>query len=156
MNQEIITLAEEAGSLLKKKQQTISVAESSTGGLVSAHLLGIGGASAYFLGGSVIYTRFAGRGFLGVTDEDMEGLRAATEPYARLNAERVKTLLGSTWGVAGPTGNRYGDAAGHTCIAVSGPVYKSITIETGQTDRKDNMVSFTHSTLDLLITCLKE
>ena len=161
MNQEIITLAEEAGSLLKKKQQTISVAESSTGGLVSAHLLGIGGASAYFLGGSVIYTRFAGRGFLGVTDEDMEGLRAATEPYARLNAERVKTLLGSTWGVAetgatGPTGNRYGDAPGHTCIAVSGPVYKSITIETGQTDRKDNMVSFTHSTLDLLITCLKE
>ena len=160
MNGEILALSQKAGSLLLEKGNTVGIAESSTGGLVSAHLLAIAGASGYFLGGSVIYTRFAGRGFLGVTDKDMEGLRAATESYAFLNAGKVKDILGSTWGVAetgatGPTGNRYGDAAGHTCIAVSGPVSRSTTLETGVSDRQKNMVTFTAATLNLLIDCIE-
>ena len=159
MNQEIMTLTREIGSLLIDRNETVGVAESSTGGLVSAHLLAVPGASAYFLGGSVIYTRFAGRGFLGVSDEDMDGMRAATESYASLNADRVKSVLGSTWGVSetgatGPKGNRYGDPAGHTCIAVSGPVNLTITLETGSDDREENMISFTIETLNVLLKAI--
>ena len=161
MNEEIIELSQKVGGLLSEKGNTVGIAESSTGGLFSAHMLAIPGASAYFLGGSVIYTRFAGRGFLGVTDKDMEGMRAATESYASLNAGKVKDVLGSTWGVAetgatGPTGNRYGDAAGHSCIAVSGPVSRSTTLETGVSDRQQNMIIFATATLNLLIDCIEE
>mgnify|MGYP003321624642 CR=1 FL=1 len=142
MNSEIMSLAEKAGALLRDKGETVGIAESSSGGLISAHLLAIAGASAYFLGGSVIYTRYAGRGLLGVTDDEMEGMRAATESYASLNAGRISEILGSTWGLSetgatGPDGNRYGDDAGHSCIAVSGPVSRSRTIA----------VSYTHLTL---------
>ena len=147
MNPEIMSLAEKAGTILRDKGETVGIAESSSGGLISAHLLAIAGASAYFLGGSVIYTRYAGRGLLGVTDDEMEGMRAATESYASLNAGRISEILGSTWGLSetgatGPDGNRYGDDAGHSCIAVSGPVSRSRTIETGS-----NAVSYTHLTL---------
>ena len=106
MNPEIMSLAEKAGTILRDKGETVGIAESSSGGLISAHLLAIAGASAYFLGGSVIYTRYAGRGLLGVTDYEMEGMRAATESYASLNAGRISEILGSTWGLSetGATG----------------------------------------------------
>ena len=160
MNPEIMSLAEKAGTILRDKGETVGIAESSSGGLISAHLLAIAGASAYFLGGSVIYTRYAGRGLLGVTDDEMEGMRAATESYASLNAGRISEILGSTWGLAetgatGPDGNRYGDDAGHSCIAVSGPVSRSRTIETGSNDRQDNMIAFSIAALELLIECLQ-
>lgn len=156
MNKELLFLSKEVGELLISKGHSIAIAESSSGGLISAHLLAIPGASSYFLGGSVIYTRYAQRGFLNVPDSDMEGLRAATEQYAALNADKVRGLLGSTWGLAetgatGPTGNRYGDDAGHSCIAVSGPVNRSVTLETGQSDRQENMVSFTKEALNMLL-----
>ena len=153
MNPEIMSLAEKAGTILRDKGETVGIAESSSGGLISAHLLAIAGASAYFLGGSVIYTRYAGRGLLGVTDDEMEGMRAATESYASLNAGRISELLGSTWGLSetgatGPDGNRYGDDAGHSCIAVSGPVSRSRTIETGSNDRQENMIAFSIADLE--------
>ena len=118
-------LAETAGALLKERGQTVAVAESSAGGLVSAALLAVPGASAYFIGGAVVYTRTAQRGLLRVADDVMEGMRASTEEYALLNARTARELLGATWGLAetgasGPTGNRYGDDAGHACIAVAG------------------------------------
>ena len=160
MNPEIMSLAEKAGTILRDKGETVGIAESSSGGLISAHLLAIAGASAYFLGGSVIYTRYAGRGLLGVTDDEMEGMRAATESYASLNAGRISEILGSTWGLSetgatGPDGNRYGDDAGHSCIAVSGPVSRSRTIETGSNDRQENMIAFSIAALELLIECLQ-
>ena len=147
MNPEIMSLAEKAGTILRDKGETVGIAESSSGGLISAHLLAIAGASAYFLGGSVIYTRYAGRGLLGVTDDEMEGMRAATESYASLNAGRISEILGATWGLSetgatGPDGNRYGDDAGHSCIAVSGPVSRYRNIETGSNDREENMIAF--------------
>ncbi|KAA1296190.1 MAG: CinA family protein [SAR202 cluster bacterium] len=155
-----MSLAEKAGTILRDKGETVGIAESSSGGLISAHLLAIAGASAYFLGGSVIYTRYAGRGLLGVTDDEMEGMRAATESYASLNAGRISEILGSTWGLSetgatGPDGNRYGDDAGHSCIAVSGPVSRSRTIETGSNDRQENMIAFSIAALELLIECLQ-
>ena len=160
MNPEIMSLAEKAGTILRDKGETVGIAESSSGGLISAHLLAIAGASAYFLGGSVIYTRYAGRGLLGVTDDEMEGMRAATESYASLNAGRISEILGSTWGLSetgatAPDGNRYGDDGGHSCIAVSGPVSRSRTIETGSNDRQENMIAFSIAALELLIECLQ-
>ena len=160
MNPEIMSLAEKAGTILRDKGETVGIAESSSGGLISAHLLAIAGASAYFLGGSFMYTRYAGRGLLGVTDDEMEGMRAATESYASLNAGRISEILGSTWGLSetgatGPDGNRYGDDAGHSCIAVSGPVSRSRTIETGSNDRQENMIAFSIAALELLIECLQ-
>ncbi len=112
-------------NLLKEQGCTVAVAESSAGGLVSAALLSVPGASAYFLGGGVIYTREARRALLGVP-EDVVTLRAATEDYALIMARAMRERLGATWGLcetgaSGPSGNRYGDRAGHACIAVAGP-----------------------------------
>src|SRR6266481_3604543 len=158
---ELATMAAALGALLKERKETIGVAESSAGGLISAALLAIPGASAYFLGGGVIYTQAARRGLLGVPDEAVRDIRASTEAYALLKARTVRERLGATWGLAetgasGPTGNRYGDAAGHACIAVAGPVERVITVETGSPDREANMWRFTRAALDLLESCLTE
>ena len=128
---------------------------SSTGGLIAAALLSVGGASAYFMGGAVVYTKTARAALLGIGDADMQDLRPSTEAYAQLNARRVRERLGTTWalgetGATGPTGNRYGDAAGHTCIAVAGPVERAITLETGSVDRRANMQAFAKRALELL------
>ena len=155
------SMAASVGALLKQYQQTVAVAESSAGGLISASLLAVPGASAYYVGGAVVYTRAAQRGLLGVPDGAMMDMRASTEPYAMLNARTVRELLGATWGLSetgasGPTGNRYGDGAGHACIAVAGPVERVITLETGHADREANMWAFTKAALGLLERCLQE
>ncbi len=145
--QELLGAAERIGARLKARGETIAIAESSTGGLISAALLAVPGASAYFLGGSVIYTRFARSSFLEIPDPLPDGMRASTEPYAALLAGTVRGRCGATWGLGetgatGPTGNRYGDAAGHTCIALDGPVTRALTLETGSADRVANMRAF--------------
>jgi len=150
-----LSIAGALGALLKERKQTVAVAESSAGGLISAALLAVPGASAYFLGGGVIYTQAARRGLLRVGDEAVKGIRSSTEAYAQLKAKSVRELVGATWGLAetgasGPTGNRYGDAAGHACIAVAGPVERVITVETGDADRERNMWAFTRAALKLL------
>ena len=155
------TMAASVGSLLKQRQQTIAVSESSTAGLISASLLAVPGASAYYLGGAVVYTGAARQGLLRLSEESMEGIRASTEAYALLKGRTVRERLGADWGLgetgaSGPTGNRYGDAAGHTCIAVTGPVERSITLETGNADRVANMWAFTEAALELLDACLQE
>jgi nicotinamide-nucleotide amidase len=157
--QAFLPQAETIASLLKQRQQTIAVAESSTGGLLSAALLAVPGASAYFLGGAVVYTRDARRLMLGIPDEAMKGLRASTEAYALLLARTARERFAVTWSIAetgatGPTGNRYGDAPGHTCLAVAGPLERSITLETGSVDRVANMRAFTAAGLDLMLRCL--
>ena len=161
MDKEILRLADRAATLLKESNQTIGIAESSSGGLISAHLLAIPGSSRYFIGGSVIYTRVAQKGLLKVTDGQMDGLRASTEEYASLNAKTIKETLETTWGLSetgatGPSGNRYGDSAGHSCVGVSGPVSRAMTIETGVGEREQNMLSFTKEALGFLINCLEE
>ena len=149
------------GSLLKERRETLAVSESSAGGLINAALVAVPGASAYYLGGGVIYTGAARSALLGISAQDMAGMRSASEPYARLLAQRVRARLGATWGLSetgasGPTGNRYGDSPGHACIAVSGPVEAVITIETGGTDREANMREFTRRALVLLEDCLRK
>ena len=150
-----LSIAGALGALLKERKQTVAVAESSAGGLISAALLAVPGASAYFLAGGVIYTQAARRGLLRVGDEAVKGIRSSTEAYAQLKAKTVRELVSATWGLAetgasGPTGNRYGDAAGHACIAVAGPVERVITVETGDADRERNMWAFTRAALKLL------
>jgi PncC family amidohydrolase len=156
---ELTTLAVALGTLLKERKETIAVAESSAGGLISAALLAVPGASAYFLGGGVIYTQAARRGLLRLPDESVKGIRSSTEAYALLKARTIRELLGATWGLAetgasGPTGNRYGDAAGHACFAVAGPVERAITLETAHGDREKNMWAFAKRALELLETTL--
>ena len=153
--QDLLPQAERVATRLKERRETIAVAESSAGGLLAASLLAVPGASAYFLGGAVVYTQQARRALLGIPDTEMTGIRSASEPYALLLARTVRQRLGSDWGLAetgatGPTGNRYGDAAGHACIAIAGPVEQVFTLETGGSDRVANMRAFTAAALDLL------
>jgi nicotinamide-nucleotide amidase len=145
--QELIPLAEQIAARLTARGETVGVAESSTGGLISAALLAVPGASAYYRGGGVIYTPRARAALVNITREEMEGIRAASEPYALLLARRARDLLGATWGLSetgatGPTGNSYGDPAGHSCTAVVGPSERVVTIETGSADRQANMRTF--------------
>lgn len=156
--QDLIPRAEKAAALLKDRKETIAVAESSTGGLLSAALLAVPGASAYFLGGAVVYTQTARRALMGM-GELPSGMRASTEAYALYLARLARERFGATWalaetGATGPTGNRYGDAAGHTCIAVVGPKEHAITLETGKSDRVANMRAFAERALDELTKAL--
>ncbi len=156
--EQLIARAERIAARLKERCETIAVAESSTGGLLSAALLAVPGASAYFLGGAVVYTLAARQGLLEIGE--LQGMRASTEPYALLLARTVRQRLGASWGLGetgatGPTGNRYGDAAGHSCIAVAGPgAERAMTLETGRPDRRANMDAFAAAALDLLVQVL--
>jgi nicotinamide-nucleotide amidase len=156
---DLLPIAEKLGALLKDRRETIVIAESSTGGLVSAALLSVPGASAYFLGGAVVYTVKARRALMDLQDAAVTGMRGASEPYALLLARTARQRLSATWslsesGATGPTGNRYGDAAGHTCIAIAGPIERAITLETGSADRVANMRVFAKAALDLLAESL--
>lgn len=148
-------LAAEVGEALKARGQKVAVAESSSGGLISAALLGVPGASTYYLGGAVVYTGKARMSLLEIPREAVAGMRSASEPYALLLARTVRERFGADWGLsetgaAGPTGNGYGDPAGHTCIAISGPMEMAITLRTGVEDRQENMEAFAAAALDLL------
>ncbi len=155
----LFDLAAIVGARLKERKETIAIAESSSGGLLSAALLAVPGASAYFVAGAVVYTAKARMQLLDLPREAVAGMRSASEPYAHLLAETVRARHGATWGLsetgaAGPTGNPYGDDAGHTCIALSGPVVKAITVETRMSDRVENMNAFAIAALELLRSAL--
>jgi PncC family amidohydrolase len=158
---DLIPLAEKIAAELIARKQKIVVSESSTGGLISAALLAVPGASAYFLGGAVIYTR-EGRRILGdIHNDDMKGIRSASEPYAELLAKRLRERFGCDWalsetGSTGPTGNSYGDAAGHSCKAVNGPRNEVMTLETGSNDRVGNMHVFAQTALTFLLKNLSK
>ncbi len=159
MLQDLLPYAERIAAKLKARKETISVGESSTAGLISAALLAVPGASAYFVGGAVVYTRVSRTELLRVTEEEfaaMAGITPSTEPYALLFARKIRERLSTNWavgetGTAGPTGSRYGHAAGHSCVGVIGPNgERAITIETGKDDRVDNMRTFSIEALTLL------
>ena len=153
--QALYELAAEIGEALKTRGEKIAVNESSAGGLISAALLSVPGASAYFMGGAVVYTAKARVLLTDIPREMLEGVRSSSEPYALILARNARERYGATWGLsetgaAGPTGNPYGDAAGHTCVAVSGPLEAVLTIETGESDRVANMEAFAAAALELL------
>lgn len=149
----LLPLAETIAARLIARKETVAVAEGSAGGLISAALLAVPGASAYFMGGAVVYTASARTAFAAIGADDMRGMRPASEPYATLLASRLRERLGTTWGLAeagaaGPSGNRYGDPAGHTCIAIAGPSTRALTLRTGRSDRRENMHAFAMQALE--------
>jgi nicotinamide-nucleotide amidase len=157
--QELLPLAERIAERLKVRKETIAVAESSSGGLISAALLAVPGASAYFLSGAVVYTARARMQLMDIPREAVAGMRSASEPYALLLAQTARDRFRATWGLsetgaAGPTGNPYGDAAGHTCIALAGPVELARTLETGSADRVANMRAFAQAALEMLLEAI--
>ena len=156
---ELLPLAARVAERLKERRETVAIAESSSGGLLSAVLLAIPGASAYFLGGAVVYTAKARVLLLDLPRESVAGMRSASEPYATLLARTVRQRFSATWGLsetgaAGPTGNPYGDAAGHSCIALCGHTEQVITLETAKSDRVANMRAFSKAALDLLLNAI--
>src|SRR5665647_1451920 len=159
--QVLLPIAEKIAARLIARRESIAVAESSTGGLIAAALLSVPGASAYFVGGAVIYTKVSRAALLGIGEAEISGMRASTEPYALLVARRMRERNATQWGIgetgaAGPTGNRYGDAAGHSCIAVVGPnIERAVTLETGSSDRRGNMRAFALRALEVLLEALQ-
>ncbi len=158
----LLPVAETIAARLTARKETVAIAESSTGGLIAAALLAVPGASAYFLGGAVIYTAAARAALIDVSPDDMKalGLRPSTESYAALIASRIRERHTATWGLgetgaAGPSGNRYGDKAGHTCIAIAGPAARAVTIETGDADRQKNMRAFARHALAMLADAIR-
>ena len=152
---DLTRLAAEIGPKLKERGETLSVAETSAGGLIAAAMLSIGGASAYMRGGAVPYSQWSRDGLLQIERADLEGIRSSSEPYASLLAKTVRERVKTDWGLsetgaAGPTGNRYGDDAGHTCVAISGPVSTARTLETASDDREANMFAFAAEAMGLL------
>lgn len=155
---DLLSLGERAGTLLRERGDSVSVAEGSAGGLISAALLAVRGASAYYVGGTVVYTMVAKDRLVAGAVEAPEGMRGATEMFAVYLARSVAERLGTTWGIgeagaAGP-GNRYGDPAGHGWVAVAGPIEASRLVLTGVDDRPANMVAFASAALTLLVETL--
>src|SRR3981081_2751974 len=153
---DLVAIAEKIAARLIERRQTIAVAESSTGGLISAELLAVPGASAYFVGSAVVYTRDARRVLMDIPDDAMKGIRSASEPYARLLASQIRQRFSTDWGLSetgatGPTGHRYGDAAGHSCIGIAGLEQSAMTLETGNSDRLANMHVFASTALNFLL-----
>jgi nicotinamide-nucleotide amidase len=160
---DILAMGARAGALLKERREMVAVGETSAGGLISASLLAVPGASAYFAGGAVTYSRRSIMGLAGISIEEMraKGIRSSSEPYAQLLATEIRARHGDiTWGLsetgaAGPNGNPYGDPSGHTCMAVVGPVSMTRTLRTGLEDRVANMWAFAEGALALLVEVLE-
>jgi nicotinamide-nucleotide amidase len=156
---ELMPLAEKIGAALKARKQTVAVAESAAGGLISAALLAVPGASSYFIGGGVYYTRQSLLTLRDTNTDMFEGLQGATDQWALMLARKLRERSGASWGVgesgaAGPTGNRYGDPAGHAWVAVTGPLERAVVLKTGSADRIANMYAFANAALKLLAETL--
>lgn len=158
---ELLPLAERIAALLKSRKETVVVAESSAGGFISAALLAVPGASAYFIGGGVLYTRQSILSLKNTGESMFEGLRGGTEAWALLMARAQRERCAATWGLgesgaAGPTGNKYGDPPGHTCLVVTGKgTERAATLRTGSSDRVANMHAFAAAGLKLLADVLE-
>jgi len=157
--QELIQRAGRISARLIARKETVAVVESAAGGLITAALLAVPGASAYCRGGIVVYTGQAWKALRDFDEALLEGHRSATEGNARIRARLARDRFKATWGLgetgaAGPTGNRYGDPAGHAWVAVSGPAERALRIATGMDERLANMHSFAAAALDLFEQCL--
>lgn len=156
--QELLTIAARIGARLKSRGETIAVSESSTGGLMSAALLSVPGASAYYLGGAVVYTKKAREVLIDLPGEvivEAKAQKPLSEPFVLLLGRTLRTQFSSTWalaeiGATGPAGSRYGDPAGTGCLALAGPIERSLTVRTGSDDRVANMRAFARAGLELL------
>jgi PncC family amidohydrolase len=154
-------LAEEIAAILTQRTQTVAVAESTSGGLVSAALLWVPGASRYYAGGGVLYTLNSRTQLAGVPAESLANYQGTTQAMILELAESMRARLGATWciaeaGLAGPTPGRSGAPPGRTNLGIAGPISRAATIETGSNDREWNMGEFTTLALRYLRDALHE
>jgi PncC family amidohydrolase len=161
LNDEQQRLASEIATQLTERGETVAVAEATAGGLISAALLSVAGASRYYAGGGVVYTLGSRTALAGVPAEEYANYRGTTPEMIASLAESLRERLGATWciaesGLAGPTGGRSGAPAGRTTIGVAGPVARTEVIETGLSDREANMVEFTTRSLAFLSDAINE
>lgn len=162
MIDDLASMAARAGAMLKERGQTVAVADGATGGLISAGLLTVPGATAFYVGGGVIYSMRGRSILLDVSDEDLVGMRSVTERYALLQARGIRDRFGSDWGVAetgsaGPGKHPMGAKTGMSCIAVVGPgAAIARTVETNSDDRIENMKAFALAAITLLVDVLEE
>jgi len=154
-------LALEIGARLTERGESVAVAESTSGGLISAALLSVAGASRYYAGGGVVYTLASRTELAGVSAEEYANYRGTTPEMLATLAESMRVRLAATWciaesGLAGPTGSRYGAPAGQVTVSVAGPVSRGEVSETGLLDRETNMVEFATRGLLLLNQAIQE
>jgi nicotinamide-nucleotide amidase len=154
-------ITQQIAERLKHRGEMISIAESSTGGLISASLLATPGASAFFLGGTVVYTLASRRAFLDIDKARVKDLKPLTQEMVAEFASAARRKLDATWGLAelgatGPAASPYGHAAGTSVVGVSGPIDRNVTISTGSDDRGGNMTAFTLAALSHLLATLQE
>ena len=152
-------LAEAIGARLTQRGERLSINETAAGGLISAALLAVPGASAWFRGSAVTYDRDSRRQLLGLDAQAVRGLAPMSPEMATVFADRTRERLETDWavaelGIAGPTGSPYGGPAGVAVLAVSGPVVRSGTLKTGHADREANMQAFADAALELLLDAL--
>lgn len=153
---ELAELGATVGTLLKERGQTVAIADGATGGLVSAALVAMPGATSFYVGGGVIYSLKGRDALLGLSRSELAGMRSVTEAYAVLQARAIRDRLGSDWGLAesgstGPGKHPFGVESGRSAIAVVGPgVERSASIATGHDDRIANMHAFARGALALL------
>ena len=158
--QTLIPLARQAGTLLKGRGEKIAIAESAAGGLINAALLAVPGASAWCLGGAVLYTRQSRLALKDMHADMFSDMTGSTERYALFMAKTVRERFDAHWclcesGTAGPSGSRYGFPAGHACFGLAGAIERTLTIETGNDDRVANMVAFAEAGLKLVVQTLE-
>lgn len=161
LTDEQAALAEAIAATLIARTETIAVSDGTTGGLISAALLAVPGASAYYRGGGVLYTLRSRIALAGMPAEAYENYRGTTPEMLANLAEALRVRLDATWaiaesGLAGPTGGRSGAAPGRTTIAIAGPRGRVEVYETGSDDRAANMSAFTTLALRLLRDTLVE
>jgi PncC family amidohydrolase len=149
------SMAQGAAALLRERKETIAVAESSAGGIISAGLLSVPGASAYYSGGTVIYTKASRKVFLDLPMDELKGLKPLTPEMAMVFAHSIRNSMGSDWGlaelgVAGPGRTPYSEEVGISVIALAGPTDNSEVVVTGHDDREKNMFEFSARALQLI------
>ncbi|MEA5536717.1 competence/damage-inducible protein A [Crocosphaera sp. XPORK-15E] len=136
------TIAEVVGKLLRAKQETVSVAESCTGGGLGAMFTTIAGSSDYFWGGVIAYDNRVKMSLLGVKSEDLEQVGAVSDTVAQQMALGVKEKLGTSWGlsvtgIAGPEGGTDTKPVGLVYIGIADPDGKVESIECRFGDTRD-------------------
>ncbi len=155
-------LAERAAALLRDRGQTIAVADGATGGLISAGLLSVAGATDFCRGGGVVYSLRGRAILLDLSRDALTGMESATKPYALLQARAIRDRFGADWGIAetgsaGPLNHPRGIPAGRSAVAVAGPgLAIARTIDTGSNERIRNMGDFAVAALELLVETLQD
>lgn len=115
----------EIARLLSQREESLSTAESCTGGLLGARLTAMAGSSSYYEGGVISYSNEVKAKVLQVPQEALDCYGAVSEVVAKAMAEGVKALLGtnygiSTTGIAGPGGGSADKPVGLVYSAIAG------------------------------------